>query len=120
MCLDSSPFVSLEKVSQDNGLETTRMIMSRYEPRTAQTKRTHVMTARQSNMVDNMNVALQHLGRNIKVCEDLAGKPLDEDLLAIALPDICVPELRSKLELSSEDMSHREVRGDMVAYIERP
>lgn len=46
---------------------------------------------------------IQTLERNIKGYEDLARKPLDEDLKVIALTDGCAPGLRHKLELE-----HRE------------
>lgn len=57
-----------------------------------------------------MYVVRQSLGRNIKGY-DLAGEPRNEHVLVIALTQACVPELRSKLEMSG--------REDVVAYIER-
>lgn len=62
---------------------------------------------------------LQDLGRNIKGYEDSAGKYLDEDLLAIALTEGCIPELRQKLGVEHKGVSYREVRDLVASDIER-
>lgn len=73
MCLDGSPFVSLENVEKGDGLEVIRMIMSRFDPMTAHTN----ISARQSERAEDMGLAPQQLDRNIKVYEELAWKPLE-------------------------------------------
>lgn len=61
---------------------------------------------------------IQNLDRN-KAYHDLVGNPLGEDLLVIALTKGCVLELRPKLDIEQKEVSCREVRDYVVAYIER-
>lgn len=60
------------------------------------------MATRQAKRAEDMDAFLLSLDRNIKGCQDLAGKPLDSDM-----------------ELSGTEASYREVRGDAVAHVER-
>lgn len=98
------------------------MIMGRYETRTAQPKITYsrnVVTKRQAKRVEDMDAILLSWDRKIKGHEHLAGKPLGEALLVIALTEAGVRGLQSKAQLSSKEVSCREVRYVLVAYIER-
>lgn len=55
--------------------------------------------------MEELDAILQQSELNTKSYEQMAGKPPDEDLFATTLTDACVPELRSKLELSSKEVS---------------
>lgn len=59
-----------------------------------------------------LGASFHKLERSTKACEELAGKPLDEDILVIALPASCVPEHRKEISL-------REDKDEVVRYIGR-
>lgn len=44
--------------------------------------------------------------------------PLGEDLLVVALTDACVAELWAKLNINTRELSFREVKAEVVSYIE--
>lgn len=96
--------------------------MGKFEPRTAQSKRANLeatITTPQASRVEELDSILLQPEGNIKRYEELAGRPLEETCTVTVLPDTCVPALRSKLEMSSRDMSYREVKEDALAYIGR-
>lgn len=113
MYFEGGPFCDSENIAQGNGMEAIRVIVGSCELNMAQSKRTYLrndMQIRQVKRVENMDAIFQSLGRNIKRYEYVAGKTFDKYLLVIALSDACVPELRSKLELSSKNVCQREAR----------
>lgn len=77
----------------------------------AQTKRTllrNIVTTRQAKQKWRTWVFFSRtLAGTSRGCEDLAGKPLDEDLW------------EAELEMPSQEVSYTEVRDDVVAYAER-
>lgn len=112
MLLEAGTFSEMDALEQGNGFEALRVRMAKYEPRTAQTKRAYfknIVSNRQAKNVEDMSAMIQTPERNIKGYEDVAGKPLDEDLRVIALTDGCAPELRHKLELELREVSYREL-----------
>lgn len=109
MCLNGGPFHALRSVAQGIGLEAVRLIMARYGPRTAQSKRAcfeATMTTTQAKWVESFASTLLQLQRNIKLYEELVATPFDEDLAVTILTEAGVPELRSKLEMSSRGVSY--------------
>lgn len=68
---------------------------------------------------EELDSIVLELGRYIKSHEEVVDRPLDDDRTVTGLDEACVPELRSDLGMCSKGVPHQEVRGDIVAYIER-
>lgn len=78
--------------------------MGRYEPRTVQSKRGHfkaIVATTQARKVEELEATLLQLVRDSDNHEELAGRPLDEDLMVVALVEACAPELRKMMEMHS-------------------
>lgn len=56
---------------------------------------------------------------HMKQYEALSRRPLDEDMVATVLISTCVRELRVRLDSGTKDMSYKEVRDHIMAFIER-
>lgn len=50
----------------------------------------------------------------------IAGKPLDDALTITFIIDLCVNDVKDRLELATKDTPYSKVRGDIMSVSERP
>ena len=121
-CTEDDPFRICYSVSDGNGLEAMRLLMKRYEPRTPGTKRALLKAiinnppAKKPDETEKNLLAVENLIRKYEV---MAGEPLPEDLRITVIIDLCPRDLREHLELSTKEMTYKEVRDEISNYVER-
>ena len=121
-CTEEDPFNICYSVADGNGLEAMRLLMKRYEPRTPGTKRAllkAVINNLLSKRPDEIGKNMMHAEELMRKYEQLAGEGLPEDLRITVIVDLCTKDLRERLEHGTKDMSYKEVRDEIMAYVER-
>ena len=121
-CTEEDPFNICYSVADGNGLEAMRLLMKRYEPRTPGTKRAllkAVINNLPSKRPDEIEKNIMHVEELMRKYEQLAGEGLPEDLRITVIIDLCTKDLRERLEHGTKDMSYKEVRDEIMAYVER-
>ena len=94
----------------------------RYEPKTPGTERALLKTIinnPQSKRVNEVEPSLIHAEELIKKYKLVADTNLPEDLKVTILIDLCHKDLREHLELSTNDSDPKEVRDEILNYVER-
>ena len=56
---------------------------------------------------------------NMKHYEVMAGADLPEDLKVTVIIDLCTKDLKEHLELSTREMTYKQVRDEIISYVER-
>ena len=121
-CTEDGAFRICYSVEAGNGLEAIRLLMKRYEPRTPGTKRAllkAIINQAPAKKPDDLEKTLMHLEELIKKYEVMGGAELPEDLRVALIIDMCHKDLKEHLELTTKDMTYREVRDEIVNYAER-
>lgn len=121
-CTEDDAFRICHSVKDGNGLEALRLVAKRYEPRTPATKRALlkvVINNPQAKDPKDIEKNLMRVEELMKKYEVLAGQPLPEDLRATVIIDLCTKDLKEHLELTTREMSYKEVREEIMAYVER-
>ena len=121
-CTEEDPFNICYSVADGNGLEAMRLLMKRYEPRTPGTKRAllkAVINNLPSKRPDEIEKNMMHVEELMRKYEQLAGEGLPEDLRITVIIDLCTKDLRERLEHGTKDMSYKQVRDEIMAYVER-
>lgn len=98
------------------------MLRTRHEPRTALAKRADVeaiSTGPPAKSVENLGTQDPQGGSTHRHFEALAGRPFGEDFTVTILIEPCGKEQLHKFQLTNKGMSHKEVKDDIVALIER-
>ncbi len=54
-----------------------------------------------------------------KKYENLAGDSLPDDLKVTVIIDLCTKDLKLHLELITKEMAYKEVRDEIISYVER-
>lgn len=104
------------------GLEAYRLLKRRYAPKTAGTKRAMlkaIINNPQCKSVHLVESNLMKLEDLIKKYENMTETRLPEDLKVTVLIDLCHKDLREHLEMSTKDLPLKEVREEILNYIER-
>ena len=121
-CTEDDAFRICHSVTDGNGLEAMRLLMKRYEPRTPGTKRAllkAVINNPPSKKPEDIEKNLMHVEELIKKYEVLGGDPLPEDLRVTVIIDLCTKDLKEHLELITREMKYKEVRDEIMSYVER-
>jgi hypothetical protein len=121
-CTEDAAFRICHSVKEGNGLEAMRLLMKRYEPRTPGTKRAllkAIINQNPAKKPEELEKNLMHLEELIKKYEQMGGAELPEDLRVALIIDMCHKDLKEHLELTTKDMSYKEVRDEIVNYAER-
>ena len=104
------------------GLEAWRLVMKRYEPRTPGTKRALLKS------LFNMKAArkVEEIEKNLLRVEDIYSRyesmtkeKLQEDIKTVIMTELCTPELKEYLEFNNKDVSYKDTREAIMAYVER-
>ena len=121
-CTEEDAFRICHSVKDGNGLEAVRLVFKRYEPRTPGTKRA-VLKALINNQAakkpEDIEKNLMHVEELMKKYEVLIGVALPEDLRVTVIVDLCTKDLRENLEYNTRDMTYKEVRDEIMSYVER-
>ena len=121
-CTEEAAFRICYSVKAGNGLEAIRLLTKRYEPRTPGTKRAllkAIINQAPAKKPEDLEKVLMHLEELIKKYESMGGAELPEDLRVALIIDMCHRDLKEHLELTTKDMSYKEVREEVVNYAER-
>jgi hypothetical protein len=121
-CTEDGAFRICHSVKEGNGFEAMRLLMKRYEPRTPGTKRAllkAIINQAPAKKPEDLEKTLMHLEELIKKYEAMGGAELPEDLRVALIIGMCHKDLREHLELTTKEMSYKEVRDEIVNYAER-
>ena len=121
-CTEDDTFRICHSVNEGNGLEAMRLLMKRYEPRTPGTKRAllkAIINNPASNKPDELEKNLMKVEEYMKHYEVMAGADLPEDLKVTVIIDLCTKDLKEHLELSTREMTYKQVRDEIISYAER-
>ena len=120
--LRGEAFNIVSSVRDACGLEAWRLVMRRYEPRTAGTKRALLKS------LFNMKAAkkIEDIERNILRVEEIYARyevmskeAIQEDIKTVIMTELCTPELKEYLEFNNKDFDYKETREAIMAYVER-
>ena len=96
--------------------------MKRYEPRTPGTKSALLKS------LFNMKAArkVEEIEKNLLRVEDIYSRyetmtkeKLQEDIKTVIVTELCTPELKEYLEFNNKDVSYKDTREAIMAYVER-
>ena len=121
-CTRDDAFRICHSVKDGNGLEAMRLLMKRYEPRTPGTKRAllkAVINNVPAKKPRDIEKNLMNVDEFMKKYEVLGGDPLPEDLRVTVIIDLCTKDLKEHLELITREMKYKEVRDEIMSYVER-
>ena len=121
-CTEEDAFRICHSVKTGNGLEAMRLLVKRFEPRTPGTKRAvlkSIINNPAAKKTDEIEANLMRVEELIKKYEHLANETLPEDLRVTVIIDLCVKDLKEHLELITKEMSYKEVRDEIISYVER-
>ena len=121
-CTEDGAFRICHSVKEGNGLEAIRLLVKRYVPKTPGTKRAllkAIINQNPAKKPEELEKNLMHLEELIKKYEQMGGAELPEDLRVALIIDMCHKDLKEHLELTTKDMSYKEVRDEIVNYAER-
>jgi hypothetical protein len=121
-CTEEDAFRLANSVNDQSGLEAYRLLKKRYEPKTPGTKRAllkSIINNPQSKRVQEVEANLMKIEDLMKKYESIATEKLPEDLKVTVIMDLCHKELREHLELSTKDVGYKDVRDEIVNYVER-
>jgi hypothetical protein len=121
-CTEEDAFRLANSVNDQSGLEAYRLLKKRYEPKTPGTKRAllkSIINNPQSKKVQEVEANLMRIEDLMKKYESIATEKLPEDLKVTVIMDLCHKELREHLELSTKDVGYKDVRDEIVNYVER-
>ena len=121
-CTEDDAFRICHSVKDGNGLEAMRLVMKRFEPRTPGTKRAllkAVINNTPAKKPEDIEKNLMNVEELMKRYEVLGGEPLPEDLRVTVIIDLCTKDLKEHLELITREMKYKEVRDEIMSYVER-
>ena len=121
-CTEDDPFRICHSVKEGNGLEAIRLLMKRYEPRTPGTKRAllkAIINNPAAKKPDEVEKNLMKVEEYIKKYEVMSVSELPEDLKVTVLIDLCPTDLKEHLELTTREMTYKQVRDEVISYTER-
>ena len=120
--LKGEAFSLVTSVSDGCGFEAWRLLMKRYEPRTPATKRALLKTIfnmKAAKKVDEIEKNILKLEETYKRYEAMSDAKLPEDIKTVIMIELCTPKLKDHLEFTSKDLSYKETREAVIAYVER-
>jgi hypothetical protein len=121
-CTEDDAFRICHSVREGSGLEATRLLTKRFEPGTPGTKRAllkAVINNTPAKKPEDIEKNLMHVEELMKKYEILGGAELPEDLKVIVIIDLCTKDLKEHLELIAKEMKYKEVRDEIMSYVER-
>jgi hypothetical protein len=106
------------------GIEAYRLLKKRYAPKTPGTKRAllkSIINNPQCRKVVEVEGNLMKLEDMFKKYESMTTnqEKLPDDLKITVMTDLCHKELREHLEMSTKDLALKEVRDEILNYVER-
>ena len=121
-CTEDDAFRICHSVKEGNGLEAMRLLKKRYEPRAPLTKRALLKAIINNPALkkpDELEKNLMKVEEYMKHYEFMAGADLPEDLKVTVIIDLCTKDLKEHLELSTREMTYKQVRDEIVSYADR-
>ena len=104
------------------GLEAWRLVMKRYEPRTPGTKRALLkclFNMKAARKVEEIEKNLLRVEEIYSRYETMTKERLPEDIKTVIMTELCTPELKEYLEFNNKDISYKDTREAIMAYVER-
>ena len=120
--LRGEAFNIVSSVRDGSGYEAWRLIMKRYEPRTPGTKRALLKTIfnmKPAKKVEEIEKNVLRLEEIFNRYEVMSKEALAEDIKTVIMIELCTPELKEHLEFNIKDVSYKETREAIMAYVER-
>ena len=120
--LKGEAFNIASSVRDGCGLESWRLIMKRYEPRTLGTKRAllkKIFNMKAAKKVEEIEKNLLQLEEIYTRYETMSKEKLPEDIKTVIMTELCTPELKEHLEFNNKDISYKDTREAIMAYVER-
>ena len=96
--------------------------MKRYEHRTPAPKRTllkAIINNPASKKPGELEKNLMTVVKYVKKYEVMAGTDLPEDMKVTVIIDLCTKDLKEHLELSTQEMTYKQVRDEIISDAER-
>ena len=121
-CTEDDPGRICHSLKEGSGLEAVRLLMKRYEPRTPATKRAllkAIINNPAAKKPDEVEKNLMKVEEYIKKYEVMSDSELPEDLKVTVLIDLCPTDLKEHLELTTREMTYKQVRDEVISYTER-
>ena len=120
--LKGEAFNIASSVRDGCGLEAWRLVMKRYEPRTPGTKRAllkSLFNMKAAKKVEEIEKNLLRVEEIYSRYETMAKEKLQEDIKTVIMTELCTPELKEYLEFNNKDVSYKDTREAIMAYVER-
>ena len=120
--LKGEAFTIVSSVRDGSGFEAWRLLMKRYEPRTPGTKRAllkAIFNLKAAKKVEDIEKNVLRLEEIFNRYEVMAKEGLPEDIKTVIMIELCTPELKEHLEFNIKDVSYKETREAVMAYVER-
>merc|ERR1712082_48463 len=96
--------------------------MKRYEPRTPATRRAllkSIFNMKAAKKVGDIEKNVLKLEETYKRYEIMSPDKLPDDIKTVIMIELCTPELKEHLEFNSKDVTYKETREAVLAYVER-
>ena len=122
VCSTSGHAFNMVHSAGGSGLEAVRLLSRRYEPRTPGTKRAilkAILGYAPAKRIEDIERSLLSFEELLKRYDALSGAALPEDLQVTIALDLCTKDLREHLEITTKEKSYREVREEIMSYVER-
>ena len=120
--LRGEAFNIVTSVRDGCGFEGWRLLTKRYQPRTPATKRAllkSIFNMKSAKKVEEIENNLLKVEEIFTRYETMSDNTLPEDIKTVILIELCTPDLKEHLEFSSKDVSYKETREAVMAYVER-
>ena len=120
--LRGEAFTIVSSVRDGCGLEAWRLVMKRYEPRTPGTKRAllkSLFNMKPARKVEEIEKNLLRVEEIFTRYETMTKEALPEDIKTVIMTELCTPDLKEYLEFNNRDISYKDTREAIMAYVER-
>merc|ERR1711888_320540 len=120
--LKGEAFSLVSSVKDGCGFEAWRLLMKRYEPRTPATRRAllkSIFNMKSAKKVDEIEKNILKLEETYKRYEMMSPDKLPDDIKTVIMIGLCTPELKEHLEFNNKDVTYKETREAVMAYVER-
>ena len=106
-----------------NGLETWRLFSKRYHPRSSGTKRqtlTKLLNLKTCKTFTELDAGILWMAELIREYDSMSSKPLDDDITAATLVNICPHEVKENIDLgNTKDSTYAELKDSIASWISR-
>ena len=109
--------------SGECGFESWRLLVKRYDPRTAESQRAlmaKIMDAKPCKTIDELERKMQEWEHLMRRWQKAAGKRLEDDMKVTCIIRLCPARLQEHMNMSTrDDDGYDEVRAEVVRQIEK-